>query len=207
MKLRMIWTIQKLELFRQESQIDGGPVRDHLDPVSPAKSEALECFPKSRGWEVAVTGGQPGVTEDRGRGVTQVTSGPRGRQQEVSQAEEQEEEAVPGLRLHHGAQLADVLQCGQHRVTRGLQVAGIWRQGVDVGEKPVDVSEHLPDHVVGVSHDDVGNVMAGVGQKDTDPVAVEVNNLNEAGLISVKEAVLEDLEYPVKLRLRLYFPR
>ena len=48
---------------------------------------------------------------------------------------------------------------------------------------------------------------AGVGQKDTEPVAVEVNNSNEAGLISVKEAVLEDLEYSVMPSLILYFPR
>ena len=68
------------------------------------------------------------------------------------------------------------------------------------------MSEHLPDHVVGVSQDDVRNVLAGVGKKDTEPVAVEVNNLREACLIPVQEAILEDLEYLVKFSLSLYFP-
>ena len=68
------------------------------------------------------------------------------------------------------------------------------------------MSEQLPDHVVGVSQDDVRNVLARVGKKDTEPVAVEVNNLREAGLIPVQKAILEDLEYPVKFRLSLYFP-
>ena len=68
------------------------------------------------------------------------------------------------------------------------------------------MSEHLPDHVVGVSQDDVRNVLAGVGKKDTEPVAVKVNNLREVGLIPVQEAILEDLEYPVKFSLSLYFP-
>ena len=153
-----------------------------------------------------MTGRQPAVTEDRGRVVTQMTSGTRGREKEVSEAEEEQQEAVPGVGLHHGAQLADVLEGGQHSVTRGLQVTDIWCQGVDIGEESVDVSEHFPDHVVGVSQNDVGNVGARIWEKNTEPVAVEINNLKEAGLISLNEAVLEDLEYPVKFSLCLYFP-
>lgn len=97
--------VHELQLPSEQGDVDSVPLEDETGAVSPVHTHLLECLPQGGAREGLDTGYQPDLIENSEDSLTQLVTNillhRGGSQQGVVDGQEEGEERVPGLLLHH----------------------------------------------------------------------------------------------------------